>query len=83
MFFQELQKANDMLKEKTTGFKYLYELVKVLNQDSWRIFHMRNIDQKEWKRIVDTVDPTMSRKEKDLGEYIKIDKITDKILEVL
>ncbi|MDD3474680.1 MAG: hypothetical protein PHP08_02145 [Candidatus Dojkabacteria bacterium] len=75
MLLNELGIVNQMLKEKTSGFKYIYELIKLLNPYSWKIFHMRNIDQEEWKRIKTDIDSTMSRKEKDLEEYINIDKI--------
>jgi hypothetical protein len=64
-----------MLKEKTSGLNYLSEFLKVLKPNSYKISHMRYIDQKEWKRIRDNVDYKMSRKEKDKIEYIKIDKI--------
>ncbi len=75
MIFSELCKVHDMLTEKTSGFKYLYEWMKILNPPSWRIFHMVNIDQKEWRRIKKSVDQKMSRREDDLEEYITIDNI--------
>lgn len=75
MLLSEIRIVNQMLKERTSGLKYLHECIKVLNPYSWQIFHMRNIDQKEWERIKTKIDPAMSRKEKDLEEYINIDKI--------
>jgi ATP-dependent Lon protease len=75
MLLYDLNIIHRMLREKTSGFQYLYQWIKVLNQYSWKIFHMKNIDQKEWKRIIDKVDPSMSRKEKDLKEYTKVDNI--------
>ena len=64
-----------MLKGKTFGLKYINQCIKILNPYSWEIFHMRNIDQKEWNRIKDTIDSTMSRNTKDKEEYVKIDII--------
>jgi hypothetical protein len=83
MLLYELHIIHRMLREKTSGFQYLYQWIKVLNQYSWKIFHMRNIDQKEWKRITDKVDPSMSRKKKDLKEYIKVNNIQHRNTEKL
>ena len=75
MLFKELYLIHRMLKEKTSGLEYIRQWRKVLKKDSWEIFHMRNIDQKEWNRIKENIDSKMSRKEKDIQEYIKIDNI--------
>ena len=87
MITKELYTIHRMLKEKTPGFEYFSELIKLLNSYSYQIFYMRNIDQNEWERIKDNVDHKMSRKEKDKKEYIKIDKIqrvnTEKLKEII
>lgn len=75
MLFKELYLIHRMLKEKTSGLEYIRQWIKVLKRDSWGIFHMRNIDQKEWNRIKENIDSKMSRKDKDKKEYIKIDNI--------
>jgi hypothetical protein len=75
MGLKELELVHRMLKEKSSGLKYFHEWLKVLKPTSWRIYHMRNIDQREWVRIKTFVDSTISRKEKDLKEYIKVENI--------
>jgi len=76
-----------MLKEKTSGLEYINQWINLVNPCSWKIFHMRNIDQKEWKRIKKSIDPELSRKEKDKLEYIKINNIqklnTEKLKEII
>ena len=75
MILSEILLAHKMLKEKTEGNEYIHEWLLLLKPTSWKIFHMRNVDQKEWKRITTYVDPKMTRKFSQLKEYIKIDNI--------
>jgi hypothetical protein len=87
MLLKDLHLAHRMLKEKTSGFEYVNQWIKLVNPYSWKIFHMRNIDQQEWKRIKKSIDPELSRKEKDILEYIRIDNIqifnTEKLKEIV
>ena len=75
MIFEEISLIHKMLAEKTCGLDYINQWFKMLHLHSYEIFHMRNIDQEEFNRIKSDIDPKISRKEKDKGEYIKIDKI--------
>jgi len=54
---------------------YISEWLKLLKPISWRIFHLRNIDQIEWRRIVDEVDKDMIKTDKNKKEFIRIEKI--------
>ena len=79
LFIKELYTAHKMISTRKTIIdkrtSYISEWLKLLRPTSWKIFHIRNIDQIEWKRIVEEVDKNMVKTDKNRKEFIKIEKI--------
>lgn len=79
LFIKELYTAHKMISTRRTitdkNISYISEWLKLLKPISWRIFHLRNIDQIEWSRIVDEVDKDMIKTDKNKKEFIRIEKI--------
>jgi hypothetical protein len=79
LFIKELYSAHKMISTRKTvtdkRTSYISEWLKLLRPTSWKIFHIRNIDQIEWRRIVEEVDKNMVKTDKNEKEFIKIEKI--------
>lgn len=76
-----------MLAQRSRDWDYFTQWIKVLSPTSWKIFQMRNADQREWDRIKKEVDSQMRRKESQLEEYLEVDHIqrsnTDRLKEIV
>ena len=79
LFIKELYTAHRMISTRKTitdkHTSYISEWLKLLKPTSWKIFHLRNIDQIEWRRIEDEVDRDMIKTDKNKKEFIRIEKI--------
>ncbi len=79
LFIKELYTAHRMISTRKAitdkHTSYISEWLKLLKPTSWKIFHLRNIDQIEWRRIEDEVDRDMIKTDKNKKEFIRIEKI--------
>ncbi|MGI6484248.1 MAG: hypothetical protein ACOX0R_01305 [Candidatus Dojkabacteria bacterium] len=78
LFIKELHTVHKMISTRKTftgrHVNYISEWLKLLKSISWKIFHIRNIDQIEWRRVIDEIDKDMIKTDKNKKGYLRIMK---------